>query len=106
MSEEVIRQAFLNTDEEFLVSVEREWQNNPKIASVGSCCLAGVVCNGMLYVANAGDSRAVLGKQVDKTDGSVRDDLIALVFFSHVKKNQYTKLDFNILIKYLQVHKT
>ncbi|MFS7968504.1 putative protein-serine/threonine phosphatase [Helianthus anomalus] len=68
MSEEVIRQAFLKTDEEFLVSVESEWKNNPKIASVGSCCLAGVVCNGMLYVANAGDSRAVLGKQVDKTE--------------------------------------
>ncbi|KAJ0533608.1 putative protein-serine/threonine phosphatase [Helianthus annuus] len=94
MSEEVLRQAFLKTDEEFLLSVEREWENNPKIASVGSCCLAGVVCNGMLYVANAGDSRAVLGKQVDKTekafmpvrlsqdhnanDESIREELIAL----------------------------
>ncbi|KAM0031841.1 putative PPM-type phosphatase domain-containing protein [Helianthus debilis subsp. tardiflorus] len=68
MSEEVIRQAFLKTDEEFLVSVEREWENNPKIASVGSCCLAGVICNGMLYVPNAGDSRAVLGKLVYKTE--------------------------------------
>ncbi|MFS8005093.1 putative PPM-type phosphatase domain, mitochondrial carrier domain superfamily [Helianthus anomalus] len=69
-------------------------QTNPKIAYVGSCCLAGISCNGMLHVASAGDSKAVLGKQVDKTekafmpvrlsqdhnanDGSVREDLIAL----------------------------
>lgn len=32
------------------------------MASVGSCCLAGVICDGLLYVANAGDSRAVLGR--------------------------------------------
>ncbi|KAJ0853313.1 putative protein phosphatase 2C family [Helianthus annuus] len=49
MPEEVIRQVFFNTAEEFLVSVEREWQTNPKIAS---------------------DHNA--------NDGSVREDLIAL----------------------------
>ncbi|MFS7942930.1 putative protein phosphatase 2C family, PPM-type phosphatase domain superfamily [Helianthus anomalus] len=68
MPEEVIRQAFFNTDEEFLLSVEREWQTNPKIVSVGSCCLDGILCNGMLHVAN----------DLNVNDGSFREDLIPL----------------------------
>ncbi|KAG7535842.1 PPM-type phosphatase domain [Arabidopsis thaliana x Arabidopsis arenosa] len=39
----------------------------PHIAAVGSCCLVGVVCDGKLYVANVGDSRAVLGKVIKVT---------------------------------------
>jgi pyruvate dehydrogenase phosphatase len=32
------------------------------MASLGSCCLVVVICNGLLlYIANAGDSRAILG---------------------------------------------
>lgn len=42
--------------------VKKQWLNKPQIASSGSCCLAGIICNGMLYIANAGDSRAVLGR--------------------------------------------
>ena len=33
----------------------------PLIAAVGSCCLVGVIWRGTLYVANLGDSRAVVG---------------------------------------------
>lgn len=33
----------------------------PLIAAVGSCCLVGVISKGMLYIANLGDSRAVIG---------------------------------------------
>ena len=29
---------------------------------MGSCCLTGVICNGLLYIANVGDSRVVLGR--------------------------------------------
>lgn len=42
--------------------VKQQWHYKPQIASVGSCCLVGIVCNGLVYVANAGDSRAVLGR--------------------------------------------
>ena len=65
MSANVIKRAFLETEEEFLSLVRRQWSVNPQIASVGTCCLVGVICDGLLYVANAGDSRAVLGR-VDK----------------------------------------
>lgn len=50
--------------------VKRQWQEKPQIATVGSCCLAGVICSGLLYTANVGDSRAVLGR-VDKSAKSV-----------------------------------
>ncbi|XP_031092687.1 probable protein phosphatase 2C 38 [Ipomoea triloba] len=58
----VIKKAFLATEEEFLSVVKQQWHYKPQIAAVGSCCLVGVVCNGLVYVANAGDSRAVLGR--------------------------------------------
>ncbi|KAJ4719768.1 Protein phosphatase 2C family protein [Melia azedarach] len=63
MSADVITRAFLETEEEFLAFVRRQWLNRPQIASVGSCCLVGIICSGLLYIANAGDSRAVLGRQ-------------------------------------------
>lgn len=69
MSDDVIRKAFLATEEEFISLVESEWLSNPKMASVGSCCLVGVICNGVLYVANAGDSRAVLAREEKGING-------------------------------------
>jgi pentatricopeptide repeat protein len=36
---------------------------NPTFVSVGSCCLVGILCAGQLYIANAGDSQLVLGRQ-------------------------------------------
>jgi len=62
MSVDVIRRAYSATEEGFLSVVKKQWLNMPQIASVGSCCLVGIICGGMLYVANAGDSRAVLGR--------------------------------------------
>ncbi|XP_038712506.1 probable protein phosphatase 2C 38 isoform X1 [Tripterygium wilfordii] len=62
MSADVIHKAFLATEEEFLSLVKKQWLSKPQIASVGSCCLVGAVCSGLLYIANAGDSRAVLGR--------------------------------------------
>ncbi|CAN0927116.1 Probable protein phosphatase 2C 63 [Linum grandiflorum] len=49
LSVEVIKKAFNATEEEFL----------------GSCCLVGAISNDVLYVANLGDSRAVLGRKVN-----------------------------------------
>lgn len=63
MSADVLHKAFLATEEEFLSLVESQWLRSPGVASVGSCCLVGIICNGVLYVANAGDSRAVLARE-------------------------------------------
>lgn len=62
MTADVVKNAYLATEDEFLTMVQEQWKTNPRIASVGSCCLAGIICNELLYIANAGDSRVVLGK--------------------------------------------
>ncbi|KAL1217074.1 putative protein phosphatase 2C 79 [Cardamine amara subsp. amara] len=67
MSVEVIRKAYEATEEGFIGVVAKQWAVKPYIAAVGSCCLVGVVCEGRLYVANVGDSRAVLGKVIKAT---------------------------------------
>ncbi|KAL3631648.1 hypothetical protein CASFOL_024632 [Castilleja foliolosa] len=67
MSLEVIRKAFQATEDGFFSVVSRQWSMKPQIAAVGSCCLVGIICGGMLYVANCGDSRAVLGRLVKDT---------------------------------------
>lgn len=58
----MIKKAFSATEDSFLALVKKQWLSKPQIASVGSCCLVGVLCNGLLYVANVGDSRVVLGR--------------------------------------------
>ncbi|KAG6729044.1 hypothetical protein I3842_01G007600 [Carya illinoinensis] len=63
LSEDVIKKAFDATEREFLLLVKRSWPAQPQIASVGSCCLVGAISNDVLYVANLGDSRAVLGRR-------------------------------------------
>jgi pyruvate dehydrogenase phosphatase len=67
MSADVIRKAFQATEDGFLSVVTRQWPMKPQIAAVGSCALVGVVCGGTLYIANLGDSRAVLGRVVKAT---------------------------------------
>ncbi|XP_010029636.2 probable protein phosphatase 2C 60 [Eucalyptus grandis] len=67
MSVEVIRKAYQATEEGFFSLVTKQWPMKPQIAAVGSCCLVGVICGGTLYIANLGDSRAVLGRAVKAT---------------------------------------
>lgn len=67
MSTDVIRKAFQATEDGFLSLVTRQWSTKPQIAAVGSCCLVGVISGGTLYIANLGDSRAVLGRAVRAT---------------------------------------
>ena len=70
MSVDVIRKAYQATEDGFMSLVTKQWPLKPQIAAVGSCCLVGVICNGTLYIANLGDSRAVLGR-VMKATGEV-----------------------------------
>ncbi|XP_027087721.1 probable protein phosphatase 2C 38 isoform X2 [Coffea eugenioides] len=71
MSADVISKAYLATEEAFLSMVEKQWLIQPQMASVGSCCLVGIICSGVLYIANAGDSRVVLGR-MDKSSKEVK----------------------------------
>lgn len=66
LSTDVIKKAFNATEEEFTQLVKRSFPVRPQIASVGSCCLFGAISDGVLYVANLGDSRAVLGRTVSQ----------------------------------------
>ncbi|KAJ3706850.1 hypothetical protein LUZ61_010555 [Rhynchospora tenuis] len=61
ISEEVVRNAFSATEDGFLAHVRRMHPFKPVIAAVGSCCLVGLIWRGTLYIANLGDSRAVVG---------------------------------------------
>ncbi|XP_076958575.1 putative protein phosphatase 2C 60 [Bidens hawaiensis] len=71
MSIEVIKKAFEATEDGFLSLVSTQWPLKPQIAAVGSCCLVGVVCGGTFYIANLGDSRAVLGKLMKATGETI-----------------------------------
>ena len=62
---EGVRKAFYATEDSFTSIVREPIQ--PQLAAVGSCCLVGVICNGNLYIANLGDSCAVLGRLVKAT---------------------------------------
>ncbi|KAI9152843.1 hypothetical protein LWI28_002018 [Acer negundo] len=61
VSEDILRSAFCATEDGFLTLVRRTCGIKPLIAAIGSCCLVGVIWKGTLYVANLGDSRAVIG---------------------------------------------
>ncbi|KAK9664606.1 hypothetical protein RND81_14G055500 [Saponaria officinalis] len=61
ISEDIIRNALTLTEDGFLTLVSRTFRFKPVIAAIGSCCLVGLIWQGMIYVANLGDSRAVIG---------------------------------------------
>ncbi|GMP81680.1 hypothetical protein CsSME_00036308 [Camellia sinensis var. sinensis] len=64
---DTLRRAFLETEQGFTAHVSRLWNARSNLASVGSCCLVGVIYQQTLFVANLGDSRVVLGKKVGNT---------------------------------------
>ncbi|KAG6550833.1 hypothetical protein Mapa_007629 [Marchantia paleacea] len=77
MSDYVLRQAFLATEDGFLGLVQRKWQTSPQIAAVGSCCLVGAISGQTLYVASLGDSRAVLGSY-GRNNGPIQAQQISI----------------------------
>ncbi|KAJ0626343.1 putative protein-serine/threonine phosphatase [Helianthus annuus] len=62
ISSETLKNAVSATEEGFLKLVRMSCGIKPLMAAVGSCCLAGIISEGTLYVANLGDSRAVIGR--------------------------------------------
>ncbi|KAL4560560.1 hypothetical protein LXL04_032713 [Taraxacum kok-saghyz] len=69
MSADAIKKAFLATEDQFISIVRDQWRTCPQFACVGTCCLVGVICDGVIYIANAGDSRVVLGRANNDGDG-------------------------------------
>ncbi|KAJ4825239.1 hypothetical protein Tsubulata_039372 [Turnera subulata] len=66
---ETIQRAFRATEEGFTALVSDQWSTRPQMATVGACCLVGVIHQQTLFIANLGDSRVVLGKKVGNTGG-------------------------------------
>ncbi|XP_031257770.1 probable protein phosphatase 2C 42 isoform X2 [Pistacia vera] len=67
VTRDTIERAVQLTEEGFTAHVSELWSTQPNIATVGSCCLIGVIYQQTLFVANIGDSRVVLGKKVGNT---------------------------------------
>lgn len=70
MTTETIERAFRLTEEGFTAYVSELWNTRPNMATVGTCCLVGVISQQTLFIANLGDSRVVLGKKVGNTGGT------------------------------------
>ncbi|KAG8499550.1 hypothetical protein CXB51_006160 [Gossypium anomalum] len=66
---ETIQRAFRQTEEGFTTFVSELWGSRPNMATVGTCCLVGVIYQQTLFIASLGDSRVVLGKKVGNTGG-------------------------------------
>ena len=77
MTPETIERAFRQTEEGYTALVSGSWNARPQIVSAGTCCLVGVIFQQTLFVANAGDSRVVLGKKVGNTGGMAAIQLSA-----------------------------
>ncbi|KAK6149219.1 hypothetical protein DH2020_016744 [Rehmannia glutinosa] len=74
ISEDTLRSAFSETENGFLTLVRRAYAIRPVIAAIGSCCLVGVIWKRTLYIANLGDSRAVMGYS-DRSNKIVAEQL-------------------------------
>lgn len=59
---DAISKAFKATEEGFIELVSQKWKTNPQMAATGSCCLVGIMQQKTLFIANLGNSQAVLGK--------------------------------------------
>jgi len=65
MAYRLLRKAVKKTEKEFLRDVGDD--TTADILSTGSSCLINLIWEGMLYIANLGDSRVVIGTKVHDT---------------------------------------
>ncbi|CAN6467980.1 unnamed protein product [Victoria cruziana] len=72
MSPAIVDRAIQETEDGFTALVSERWTTKPQMATVGSCCLVGVICQRTLHVANLGDSRVVLGKYVGREIAAIQ----------------------------------
>jgi hypothetical protein len=75
VTEGAIRDAFAATEGAFIAEVAAQFDAHPDAATVGSCCLLAVVHGRTLFVANLGDSRAVLGRKPNRGGQIVAEQL-------------------------------
>ncbi|ESW34318.1 hypothetical protein PHAVU_001G142400 [Phaseolus vulgaris] len=61
LCEGTLREAIAATEDDFMTIVSRSFRIDSSMAQVGSCVLVGLIWRGILYIANLGDSRAVVG---------------------------------------------
>ncbi|KAL1542555.1 protein-serine/threonine phosphatase [Salvia divinorum] len=62
MSGDVLDLSFLELEEQYLNLIRNESEAFPSLLYAGSSCLVGVVIGGRVFIANVGDSRAVLAQ--------------------------------------------
>lgn len=58
---QALEDAIMETEGQLLKMVRENWHKRPQFASVGTCCLVGVVRDNTVILASLGDSKAVLG---------------------------------------------
>ena len=94
--QEAIKKGFEKLEQEWVKIAQASFHNGfPKAGSVGSCGLVAIVHNNKLYVANAGDSKAVMLRQ--KNDGEFERIKVSKTFNANKKyeqerlKSQYPK---------------
>ncbi|KAJ4809362.1 hypothetical protein LUZ62_021928 [Rhynchospora pubera] len=72
-----ILEAYSTTEKKFMEYATTKWEQKTRLESSGSSCLWGVVHGNVLYVANAGDSRAVLARWASEDEQPVAHQLSA-----------------------------
>lgn len=61
MSAEILDRSIKGAEEGFLKLASQSVEREPNLCSAGSCCVVGYITSKMLFVANVGNCRAVLG---------------------------------------------
>nr|XP_043611941.1 probable protein phosphatase 2C 43 [Erigeron canadensis] len=75
VSERILKGAISDTEDAWIDLARDARAQRPDVTRVGSCCLVGLIWNGMLYVGNLGDSRAVIGRLTGNGNKVIADQI-------------------------------